>query len=406
MRELPGLSVEDSRAEESGGATVTFKVTLSDVATEQVTVDYGTRDGTARGGEDYAATSGTLSFAPGESSRTIEVDVLDDRHDEGEEWFVLALSNPTGARLEDAEATGTIENADALPAALIARFGRATAEHVVEHVADRMARPRTPGIRARFAGQDIGRRNDGDRALALLTGLGQAFGAGTGPTQPWTLDTSTAALGVRGTTTGGRTWEPGHAVGDRYFTHTGLPGHDPAQGLGVRAEPRTGRKRILGVEPQRAVELRTFRSGERIRLGFEPNIDGFLYVVQRGSTGQWLVLLPHPEINDGRNAVAEFEEVTIPPQGWFRFDDNPGTEQVFVYLSREPIEALPGGTGRVVQPHSADEHTISVLAGSVRTRDLVFEKDAAPEGPDQAAYVVNHRRAGGAVAWTVELEHR
>lgn len=150
----------------------------------------------------------------------------------------------------------------------------------------------------------------------------------------------------------------------------------------------------------------TFQSGERIRFGFEPNIDGFLFVVQRGSTGQWSVLLPHPEINDGRNAVAEFEEVTIPPQGWFRFDDNPGTEQVFVYLSREPIEALPGGTGRVVQPHSADEHTISVLAGSVRTRDLVFEKEAAPEGPDQAAYVVNHRRAGGAVAWTVELEHR
>lgn len=226
MRELPGLSVEDSRTAEAGGATVTFNVKLSDVATEQVTVDYGTRDGTARGGEDYAATSGTVSFAPGDSSRTIEVEVLDDRHDEGEEWFVLALSNPTGARLEDADGTGTIENADALPAALIARFGRATAEHVVEHVADRMARPRTPGIRARFAGKDIGRRNGGDRARALLTGLGQAFGAGAGPTEPWTPDTNTAALGVRGSRTGGRTWEPGQGVGGRYFTDTGLPGHD------------------------------------------------------------------------------------------------------------------------------------------------------------------------------------
>ena len=180
VQKLPGLSVRDSRAEEAPGATVAFEVTLSDVPTEPVTVDYRTQDGSARSGEDYAATSGRLSFAAGESSRTIEVEVLDDAHDEGEEWFVLALSNATGARLEDAEATGTVENADALPAALIARFGRATAEHVVDHVADRMARPRTPGIRARFAGQEVGHGNNGERALGLLSGLGRAFGAKNG----------------------------------------------------------------------------------------------------------------------------------------------------------------------------------------------------------------------------------
>ena len=67
--------------------------------------------------------------------------MLDDAHDEGEETFVLALSNAAGAWLEDAEATGTIENADLMPAALLARFGRATAEQVVEHVEQRMAAP-------------------------------------------------------------------------------------------------------------------------------------------------------------------------------------------------------------------------------------------------------------------------
>ena len=87
-------------------------------------------------------------------------------------------------------------------------------------------------------------------------------------------------------------------------------------------------------------------------------------------------------------------------------DDNPGTEQVFVYLSREPIDALPGGAGRVVRPHTADEHTVNVLAGSVQTRDLVFEKEETPGGTKQAAYVVNQGNADGAVPWTVELEHR
>ena len=185
----------------------------------------------------------------------------------------------------------------------------------------------------------------------------------------------------------------------------------PNGGIAGSADPNAGiRYRVLRRQPGGgAAEVdaeTTFRSGDRIRFAFEPNVDGFLYVVQRGSSGRWSVLLPHPEINEGRNAVTAFAEVTIPPEGWFRMDETPGREQVFVYLSRKPIEALPGGTEAVVTAHSTDEHTVSVLSGQVRSRDLVFEKEAAPDGSDQAAYVVNHANAGGAVAWTVELKHR
>ena len=149
-----------------------------------------------------------------------------------------------------------------------------------------------------------------------------------------------------------------------------------------------------------------FRSGDRIRFAFEPNVDGFLYVIQRGSTGRWSVLLPHPLIDGGRNAVARFGEVTIPPEGWFRFDENPGAEQVFVYLSRVPISTLPWGGGPVVSAQSVDEPTVIELANSVRSRDLVFEKEDAAAGVDAAAFVVNQAAAGQAVAWTVELRHR
>jgi serine/threonine protein kinase len=149
-----------------------------------------------------------------------------------------------------------------------------------------------------------------------------------------------------------------------------------------------------------------FQSGDRIRFAFEPNIDGFLYVIQRGSTGRWSVLLPHPLIDGGRNTVTRFGEVAVPPEGWFRFDENPGSEQVFVYLSKEPLSTLPWGGGPVISAQSVDQPTMIELANSVRSRDLVFEKETTPGSTDQAAYVVNQDDSGGPVAWTVELHHR
>ena len=70
----------------------------------------------------------------------MSVTVLDDAHDDGGETVTLTLSNPSGGRLTDGEATGTIKNRDPLPRALLARFGRTAAVHVVEHVEERVRR--------------------------------------------------------------------------------------------------------------------------------------------------------------------------------------------------------------------------------------------------------------------------
>ena len=147
-----GISVADARVEEGAGAMLEFAVTLSRAAAGQVTVDYQTVNGTASAGSDYTAANGTLTFEAGESSQTVEVAVLDDSHDEGEETMTLRLSNPSEGRLADAEATGTIENTDPLPRALLARFGRATALHVMEQVEERLEASRASGFRGRFAG--------------------------------------------------------------------------------------------------------------------------------------------------------------------------------------------------------------------------------------------------------------
>ena len=158
----PGLSVADARVYEAAGATVDFAVTLGRASAETVTVDYATADGTgsnaATEGSDYTETSGTLTFAPGETAKTVPVPVLDDGHDEGEETFTLTLSNPSGgnAWLKDATAVGTIENTDAMPRAWLARFGRTVAEQVIEAVEGRFSAQPRPGVEVSLAGRAIG----------------------------------------------------------------------------------------------------------------------------------------------------------------------------------------------------------------------------------------------------------
>ena len=173
-----GIAVADAHVEEDDGAVLAFAVTLTRAASRALTVDYATEDGSAQAGVDYTAASGTLRFQAGESSKTVEVGVLDDAHDEGEETLTLRLSSASGGLLTDGEATGTIENRDPLPRALLARFGRTAAVHVVEHVEERLQAPREPGFRGRFAGRELRRGMERDMALGFLQRLGGAAGAG------------------------------------------------------------------------------------------------------------------------------------------------------------------------------------------------------------------------------------
>ena len=96
-----GIAVADARVDEGVGAVLAFAVTLERAASGTVTVDYATSDGSAQAGVDYTAASGTLTFQAGETSKTIEVAVLDDAHDEGEETLTLSLSNPSPGRAPD-----------------------------------------------------------------------------------------------------------------------------------------------------------------------------------------------------------------------------------------------------------------------------------------------------------------
>lgn len=83
--------------ESQGTATVT--VALDQASASPVSVNYTTMDGSATAGSDYAATSGTLTFAAGETSKTFTVTILNDSVAEGDETVGLMLSSPSGAVL-------------------------------------------------------------------------------------------------------------------------------------------------------------------------------------------------------------------------------------------------------------------------------------------------------------------
>ncbi|MDZ5084897.1 Calx-beta domain-containing protein [Mycolicibacterium parafortuitum] len=97
--------------EGTSGVLANFVVTLAQPSNQTVTVQYATSNGTATGGDDYVAATGTLTFAPGETSKTISVVVLGDTVAEGTESFLVTLSSPTGATVGDGTGTGTITDA-------------------------------------------------------------------------------------------------------------------------------------------------------------------------------------------------------------------------------------------------------------------------------------------------------
>jgi hypothetical protein len=110
----PSVSVGDASVVEgnSGTTTVSFPVTLSAASAQPVSVEYATVDGSATAPGDYAQASGTLTFAPGERSKTVSVGVVADLAIEPDETFSLTLSRPVGATLAVATATGRITNDD------------------------------------------------------------------------------------------------------------------------------------------------------------------------------------------------------------------------------------------------------------------------------------------------------
>jgi hypothetical protein len=114
---LPVLSIEDTTLVEgdAGVSYATFAVSLSDApTTTPITVVYQTVDGTAKAGQSYVATTGTLTFGIGITAQDIVIPVIGDTMDEYNNSFLVKLVNPVGAQIDVAtpEGLGLIVNND------------------------------------------------------------------------------------------------------------------------------------------------------------------------------------------------------------------------------------------------------------------------------------------------------
>lgn len=84
-------------------------------------------------------------------------------------------------------------------------------------------------------------------------------------------------------------------------------------------------------------DTRTFYDGQRFRMTVRPRTAGYLYVMCQSSQGEAKLLFPN-ESSD--NYVEAGQVSALPGRGWFRFDEEPGVEHMFIVLSDHPISDL------------------------------------------------------------------
>ena len=111
---LPKIRISNDTLFEgnSGQQAMTFTVSLSVKPVQSATVDYATVNRTANAPSDYIAQSGTLTFAPGEKTKTVSIFINGDKTKERDETFAVALHNATNATLKDSTGIGVIRNDD------------------------------------------------------------------------------------------------------------------------------------------------------------------------------------------------------------------------------------------------------------------------------------------------------
>lgn len=216
-----------------------------------------------------------------------------------------------------------------------------------------------------------------------------------------------------------------------------LPGGARLTNAAVSAGVPLGvRYSILKYADEDAVEVDpelVFRSGDKIKLRLQVNDTAYLYVVMQGSSGAWRVMFPSAEVDSGSNKVVPGRLYDIPGHTRMVFDEQPGSEKIFIVLSRKPeteidklIYELESEGRKAEQPKPTQSKSLMASAAlsnslveqvrnGITARDLVFEKvDDSKPAPKNAAvsketavYVVNASRAAESrLVADIQLKHR
>lgn len=149
-----------------------------------------------------------------------------------------------------------------------------------------------------------------------------------------------------------------------------------------------------------------FQSGDKVKLLFTPNIDGYAYWLAKGTSGNYTILFPSVQAG-ADNKITRNTEYTVPVKGSFKFDATPGDEELLCVISPTRIAELDKAIAETSKGAISVEDSQQVAqveeknTSKRKTRDLVFEDEdeedvntktqVAPEGePFVAYYVLKH----------------
>lgn len=118
-----------------------------------------------------------------------------------------------------------------------------------------------------------------------------------------------------------------------------------AIGLGYTLFMRDSGGRSVRVDPGHE-----FHNGDRVRISLEPNVDGYLYVFHTEGSGPAEMIYPDPRLDGGENWIEAHVPLEVPSGEetderlrWFTFYGNPGTERLYIVVSRDPLPVVPTG---------------------------------------------------------------
>jgi hypothetical protein len=178
-----------------------------------------------------------------------------------------------------------------------------------------------------------------------------------------------------------------------------------------------------------------FRKGDCVALNLESNRSGYLYVLAKQSNGDWMPLFPTPELSDQSNRIDPGQIIRTPKRTCFEIDDPPGTETLFLVLSRNPRDIgelaesmkAPGETPQLssgptqVASAARINSAVGQISEEFGTRELPFRevvrpappaqkaapKPAEKKEPDHAVYVVSgSNKPAYTLVTKVEIHHR
>lgn len=156
-------------------------------------------------------------------------------------------------------------------------------------------------------------------------------------------------------------------------------------------------------QSEQVSEHRIFHSGERIRLHFLSNVDGYLRLIQTGSSGGSTCLFPDPTKGLTQDRLTAGQERILPGESyWFRFDQNAGVERLVVLFAKDraTLERFP--TKQQMNPQETTE-LLQIASRVQGSKDLVIETETR-QASEVGTYAVN--TVGGEVVLDIVLQHR